>query len=188
MSYYVPTGFARVQIDLAPAGARGSTPTFGFGASCAVGVELADAIEGWINTEYALRLGNNWAITGIRCYDNTNVLNRPLSISGPVSSAQMPPNIAALCSLSTVLRGRKNRGRIYFPGVLMDSDVNDDGSIQGTKVDGLQTMVDELRDALQSVGSGGDLTVLHTEELAPTDVIEARVQGVAATQRRRLRK
>lgn len=188
MPYYVPSGFSRVQIDYGTVSGLGSRPTFGFGVSAPPSVAMLDSIYDWIYTELILRTGNAWAIQGVRMYDNVNAIERPELVAGGISTAQAAPNLAALVSLATSLRGRENRGRMYIPGVLFDADVQDDGSLTTARRESLQDMVVELRAHLDDGFPGADLVILHTAEATPTEVVTAVVQGVPATQRRRLRK
>jgi hypothetical protein len=87
----------------------------------------------------------------------------------------------------TELAGRANRGRFYFPGLLDDADVEDDGTVNPSTVTAFQGVMDNFVDDLAT--SGLPMAILHRDGAAtPTIVTGLQVESQVATQRRRNRK
>jgi|tagenome__1003787_1003787.scaffolds.fasta_scaffold20480459_2 hypothetical protein len=85
----------------------------------------------------------------------------------------------------TGLGGRKNRGRIFLPG-LSDQDRDPYGVLIGSKVTELQNNLTDFYGLLQS--SNLQPRLLHSDATPPTNILQFQLDGKIATQRRRLRK
>lgn len=110
-------------------------------------------------------------------------------VAGSRANSGVPPNTSLLVRKSTAGGGRRARGRMYIPG-LLDSDVDVDGFITPATVSAFQTEANEFFDGAEA--GGLPLYVLHAPGIsatpAPTVMTGLQVQGVAATQRRRMRR
>lgn len=106
------------------------------------------------------------------------------SVSGGANEGVSPPNTAYLVRKRTALGGRRNRGRLFLPGVA-ESNVGNGGQVAAGTVAALQTAFDDFRDALTALDS--PLVLLHSASSDPTDIIRLVVDARVATQRRRLR-
>jgi hypothetical protein len=113
----------------------------------------------------------------IRSYPSTQV--------GGQSDPMSPPNVAYLVKKTTNLGGRKNRGRLYLPGV-DELHVDAVGTIDATRRTAIQNAINTW--VADCIASDMQPTILHHSITAPTDVATFVVQPVVATQRRRLRK
>lgn len=107
------------------------------------------------------------------------------TIVGGTPGAGSPSNCAFLITKSTGLGGRKGRGRMYLPGCT-ESQVGSDGALDAGQQALLQTAMTNWQGALTFVGQ--PLVLLHNDETSPTPVTSLSVQGVIATQRRRMRR
>lgn len=104
---------------------------------------------------------------------------------GAASSAPAPPNIAALVKKVTGVPGKKNRGRIYLPGI-PKAELNDLGFLSSAQLSGLQSSLNDWYTDL--IAADWVPVVLHSlVGVTPTSVTSFQLQQQCATQRGRLR-
>lgn len=185
MGYIIPAGYSRVTMEFGSESPYGSEIVTGFGVNLDPGAILLDAVELWINEAFKLRLSSQYGVQRIEARNDVSVVDRTLAIAGTFPSVCPPPNTAALVRLGSGLVGRTNRGRMYLPGMVDESDVDSAGNIDPTVVTGLQGVMNYLVAALGDVSA--QLHILHSDVGSPTLVTDVQVQPVVATQRRRLR-
>lgn len=192
----IPAGFA--QVNFIHTGT--SVPS---GAEWTLGIALpSTAID---PADVAEDIAAIWIASGLRGLMTAGVLlNRILVkfgpdatgpsaeevvvLSGNITSPGIQPGTALLVKKMTLIGGRAGRGRLYFPG-LPEADVEANGSIGGPYLAAAQTAFEAFRVAMNTAL----LTpvVLHSAASplsTPTPITQFSVQGVAATQRRRLRR
>lgn len=111
----------------------------------------------------------------------------PSGNAGSGGGVSASPNVSWLVHKVTALGGRAGRGRMYWPGV-QESEVDASGNLSSGFVTGAQTAMDDF---LNDLGTALLIpVVLHSEDsplTSPTTIIALTVDGLAATQRRRLR-
>lgn len=119
---------------------------------------------------------------------------RTANVPGGSTTVPLPPNTAMLVRKTSDLAGRKNKGRMYLPGVLTQSGVNAGGTIVPAILAANQTRLNTLYTAMHTFPIPGqpaerraEVMILHSDATAPTVVTGFQAQGVVATQRRRLR-
>jgi hypothetical protein len=100
------------------------------------------------------------------------------------------PGTAYLVKKNTALGGRRNRGRMYIPGVDEDK-VNPSGGITPSWITTVQTTLDDFFDGMAAVDL--PLVVLHTQvpgitQPSPVTITGLTLDQTVATQRRRLRR
>lgn len=105
--------------------------------------------------------------------------------SGGQSAAGASPQVAYLIEKRTASGGRRNRGRMYLPGV-PEANVNEAGVIETSSLAALNTQADAFLARIQEHVL--QMVILHTGPSAPTVVTELSADPVVATQRRRLRR
>jgi len=105
-------------------------------------------------------------------------------IGGKAGQSQTP-NTAWLVRKNTAAGGRKNRGRLYIPG-LVEADVNGLGSIGSTAVASMQDAIEGFVAAMATAELFPDLLHSDTGD-EPTPITSMVVDSLAATQRRRMR-
>lgn len=106
--------------------------------------------------------------------------------AGNRTGALAPPNTTCLVRKQSNLRGRENRGRMYLPGMLLDDDIFDDGTINISIVTSITTAIDAALTEL-AAANGYAQVILHGGASAPTIVDSISTENRVATQRRRLR-
>jgi hypothetical protein len=108
-------------------------------------------------------------------------------VAGQNTNNVLPQNCALLVRKRTGLAGRKHKGRMYWPSILSDDLVNPIGQIDTSTITTLQGHFDDVFTALNGVTNAFP-ALLHTDPLdTPNAVTGYTVDGVIATQRRRLR-
>lgn len=185
MAYIIPAGYSRVSLKYAARSPLGSQIVAGFGVDKPPSEIVLDAINLWWDESLKLRTSSSYRLESIEARNDVEVLERTVGEFGTFPSEVVPPNTAALVSLSSGLVGRSNRGRIYMPGVVGEAEVSATGTIEASALTSLQGVINYLGAALGDVSAS--LVILHSATSDPTLVTSAQVQSVVATQRRRLR-
>lgn len=112
-------------------------------------------------------------------------------VVGTVSGVNVPQNTAFLVRKQTELGGRRNRGRMYIPGV-PESWCTGAGVVPIGNVTTINTVVSALTvggSIVTAFGFLGGPVLLHqSDSQTPTAVVDLQCQRVVATQRRRLRR
>lgn len=155
-------------------------------------------------TALATRVGNAWN-TRIRTLQHTSYIFQRIDTIGRDSSGTetaavvlygnagggggnaLPPNVATLVKKNTGLRGRKNRGRMYVPGLAGEGDVDNNGFISGASLGTFQTAFTNFFNDLDGATPVSDIMLLHEDNSLATRVSSLEVENLVATQRRRLR-
>lgn len=191
----IPAGFAEVIVNIeGPVGAK--TPMNVYGVAIDVLEPLADVadqlqiafvdwaavlLDGYTCTHLTFRLGDS-----APPYASFDI---PISVVGGGSNPTAP-QVSALVKKTSLVAGRQGRGRSYWPGVLSDTNVEDDGTIASGKLTSLQGVADDLVAALNVAPLQG-FYILHGEGTpladTPTATIQYTVESRIATQRRRNR-
>lgn len=109
--------------------------------------------------------------------------------NGALTGAGLPQNCAWLVRKRSPLVGRKNRGRMYVPGV-RETNVNEVGIIENTEVAGAQTAWNTFQANIEGDPNFVGLAILHSlgDATLPTPISALEVDNVIATQRRRMRR
>lgn len=189
MAVHIPAGYAQVTFHF-------SGPTRTGRAAAVLGMDTGASsdlteLATWASNAFYdnIRPGMHEAFTLQRVTAEDMVFSGEyltLSGEGDRSGDLAPPQVSVIVSKGTALKGRPYRGRTYWPGLLNDSDIFDDGTIQGARQLAIQNYMDDFWAEMTSVGSAQQY-LLHNTEIAPTAVASYGVQNKVATQRRRLR-
>lgn len=184
----IPAGYwlGAHQFDCpAPGGTRRSVVTCGYQGPLIQ--ENVEAVAESFLDEIWDNMGSGYYnYRGVVGYTEVLSLEATRNQPGPLSAQPATPNTALLVRKLTGVRGRENRGRNYFPGVVYESDVDASGEINSVQLSGFQAFFDAWYSALNTLEC--EPYLLHTEEVAPTLILGFEVDAVVATQRRRLRK
>lgn len=188
----IPLNYSEVTMEFTGAGVP-------FGAAVVFGVDntvggltptgVATAVNTAIGASGIMgRLSSNLGIT------NLHVKNGPDS-TGPFadvsvtrtggSAGDTNPSTALLVNKASALGGRKNRGRMFFPG-LIEADVGNAGVVTGTALTAFQTQFTSFLTNLS--GANIPMVLLHTDGSTPTLVTSLNVASLVAIQHRRLRR
>lgn len=135
-------------------------------------------------------MDSNYALIQVNVYANQGGLDLLVgqwngNLPGSVGGEANAPQVAVLIQKQTSFAGRRNRGRMYVPGVATAS-TNEDGTIDPGPLATWQLGADTWLN--ESQAHGIDLVILHAQPgLPPVPVEHLSVQQTLATQRRRLR-
>lgn len=111
------------------------------------------------------------------------------AVVGSGSGAGLPSNCAILIRKQTASGGRRNKGRLFMPGVAAEANVDQNGIASAAAVLNWQNAQDDWNDAVLLLTDIENFVILHSEAPStPTTVIGHQVQSRIATQRRRMRR
>lgn len=187
----IPTGFAQVNYFFTGALPRGAQVTFGIeNPNHEPPSVLIEAMGGAYNQWIRPHATNQTTMSGIlvKCGPNDTGASgeQVYGSTGLKIAGDVMPNVALLVKKNTLLGGRKGRGRFYWP-ILGEVNIDNGGYI----VDGFrQEMQDAFDSFLQALADPQHgMFLLHNDVgVAPSRVTKLSVDGLIATQRRRLRK
>lgn len=186
MGYVIPTGYSRVSFDFDAATVTGSKPSWGFGVSVNPSVEFLDDLYAWWQDSLQPITNAGVFLNRIEMRNDFTVEEKLVGALGGRAGEYSAPQVAALVKLTTGVIGKKNRGRIYWPFITLDTEIDGSGRINSTPLERIQESVDDLRAFI--VSQSATMVILHSTELTPTEVTDARAQQQTATQRRRNRR
>lgn len=187
MPIVIPTGFSQVTLDFqipAPGGTKIASTTFGVGTLPSAAL-LDGILDSYNTTVWQVVGSTQCTMVGGTIRDALFTYEAPYSEPGSVATALAPPNVSVLVKKVTVGAGRKNRGRLYPPGIAYDNTFNDGGEMTITDAGEYTAAFENFREAMQE--EPGGMVILHNDETAPTPIVALQAERVAATQRRRLR-
>lgn len=189
MSIDIPGGWIQATLTFTGPTASGNAAlVLAFEVSGAGSYEdMANAIfEAW-GDHVAPNQHEAFTLVSVRVVDNSFAYELNGSTPGVRTGDLAPPNVAALVKKTSDLRGRKYQGRNFWPGMLNDDDINDDGTIKQARYGTLGSTVGEFFIALGNANMG--LVLLHNDPgTPPTVVTGGGLERRVATQRRRLRR
>ncbi len=105
-----------------------------------------------------------------------------------------PPNTALLIRKRTGLAGRRNRGRIYIPSYIDESNIDNRGTIDSTSTTAANTTAASWLAAIEALNTPNvadtQMVILHAEAPATpvVSVSSLAASNIVATQRRRLQR
>jgi hypothetical protein len=201
MPLVIPIGFTEIALQFRNSGdPQPWYVTFGVDSSEVGGdyTAMADTIaEAWGGTAMPI-MRTTTRLTGVQMrigQDGGDPLTvfAAQDISGDSTSNKLPQNCALLVTKVTERSGRTGKGRIFVPNILSEGDVDDVGVIAGGTVTEFQDIFDDFNQALSDPPSGPSFpaVLLHNSGVpggtTPSPITRWAVNGVIATQRRRLR-
>jgi hypothetical protein len=203
MTLEIPTGFALCAWEFV----MGGDPDPWY-VTCGIQTDLANA-DGTAHANAAFR---SWKLSVLPNQNNnltmtsailtigqdgapTKAYSTEPAAVGNEGGQMLPQNCALLVDKLTAAGGRRNRGRMYVPGILMEEQVNMVGQISSGKVTAWQQAFNNLKTFLNVAADANEPNippvVLHATGISatppPTPVESFRVQSVISTQRKRLR-
>lgn len=188
----IPSGFAQVNLQFNGAGVpTGAEMTFGVAADIVTNpVDIAEIVV----AEWAAASCQSLYTSGMNLF-NVHVKTGPNATGafgdasatglGTAGGDTSPPNVALLIKKLTAIGGRQGVGRMYLP-CIAENRTDAGGGITATLINAANTAFSSFRAAL--IAEDINMVLLHNDALAPTPVTSLVVQGLAATQRRRLRR
>lgn len=185
----IPAGFVQVTMNYTGPTNSGEAATV-LGFTDGGGVDLA-VISQEMNTAWGTDvmplMHDSFTFTGSRVINaSAEGVASYGGVNGNRTGALAPPNTTCLVRKQSNLRGRENRGRMYLPGMLLDGDIFDDGTIDISIVAAITTAVQTFLTNVAAANGYGQV-ILHSGASAPTIVDSISTENRVATQRRRLR-
>lgn len=138
---------------------------------------------------------DNVTLAAIRAISTVVGADLVVGQSGTISTTQAPPNVSVLVNYSSEYRLRRGKGRSFFPGLVPESAINEQGVFDPGYLGPLQDAIEAFFDDI--VGSeevAQQQVILQNEEGQsppidqPVTVVSRNVSSKVASQRRRLRK
>lgn len=183
----IPAGFSQVTLDFtlpAPGGVKTMSTTFGI-AEEARATMLESVAELYSDVVWGVLGTNEGRMTGGTVRDSLSTYEYAMAVDGPGTASLAPPNVTLLVKKVTSGAGRKNRGRMYPPGLVYEGTYNNAGVMSNSDVAEYNAAFADFVAGLEDLAA--PMVILHNDETAPTPVGVLAVQPIAATQRRRLR-
>lgn len=183
----IPSGYCEVLVSNSSSRYRKGVAawTFGIASGLANPAFIADELAPVIGSIFGPLTMNSDLIESVVVSSLTLSAESGIGVTGSRTSDPEPPNVAALVKKNTGLRGRKNRGRFYLPGVLSETDVQGNGFIDPGSYATLDSGIQGLFTFLESKSI--PMVVLHSGTGTPTPVSSLVLDPRVATQRKRLR-
>jgi hypothetical protein len=145
---------------------------------------------------WSASLGQGYTLNGLRMVGREDgdlyQFDAGLSLTGASTNPIAPPQVALLVKKTTNGAGRKNRGRMYLPGIIERTAIDGSGQVAAGYLAAVQGRLDTFLDELEngpvlSTADAFHMVVLHGDATTPTRVTSLRAQALMATQRRRIR-
>lgn len=187
----IPSGFAQCNLRFggiaAPLGSEVvlgiNQPDFGPGP-----IDVAEVVaDHWVSDILPLQ-SSALVLQSVLCKFGPDVdgpsAEFTVGTAGGAAATTVPPNVALLVRKNTASGGRKNRGRMFVPGIV-EGNVDQSGDMDGTVLGNWQTALDDFLDGLDTAQH--TMVLLHGDDTDPTTVTSLTAQVRVATQRRRLR-
>jgi len=196
MPVIIPPGYAQVLHRLLLSGdSEEMLVTYGISLSGGGSVTIANDLMASFASNILSQIFNGYQQLGVVLrvgQDGADpVVFQSSSAATAGGSGSTPPaqNTAVLVKKVTALGGRRNRGRMFIPGFVGEADITPAGVITPATVTARQTSCTTWKNGIDSIAGVGQMVVLHSEgPFAPTDVVGLIVDGIVATQRKRLRR
>ena len=190
MPYVIGTGNAIVRVKLFyTVPLREIMFTFATTDLGSINIGVGSAFYNWLKSpgtgSFHDELSNQYEVKEYQIQSDTSDITIPVLTAGSLTSSDLePPSVCALVKKETGLRGRHNRGRMYWPGVLAESHVDNAGGITSARVASLQTCADAMLTALAA--DDAQMSVLDgLGDAVPVTTLTA--ESIVASQRRRIR-
>lgn len=189
MAVIIPPGFLQCVINLSgPTASGGASTVLGLTDGSVTDLTAAanDIALAWAD-ELAPITHNSFALEDVVLLTATEIgVGSSLETVGQRTGDLAPPNTSVLMRKVTGERGPKNQGRSFWPGMVLDADIFDDGTLTTGARGSIQAGVSSFFTALAALGHAH--VILHSlGDDTPTVVTSEQIETKVATQRRRLR-
>lgn len=206
MPVSIPPGFAQIVVPfLDAATSEENIVTFGVDLSLYEGsnLDMVEDVDTTFRTALRTHIDDTLELQPVRAQVGND--GPPIVVVSPInnqfggrSGTKASPQVAVIFTKRTAFGGRQFRGRMYMPGLLLQTDVTEGGRIGTSRHTAIAAQADVLVASLISGsafirGSGGTpMVLLHSQPAsgsappAPTIVTSIQVQTLVGTQRGRL--
>lgn len=162
-------------------------------AICTLGVNTDDTtllndIANLWSADMLAEMNNSFTYTQFRArVAGGTLLTVAFAQPGHGGGSGTSPQVSYLYRKNTLVPGRANHGRMYYPGC-DETSVDADGRVASGKLTGLDAQATAFVSDLGALSTPVVPYILHHSALAPTAVNQIVAEGVVATQRRRLKR
>ena len=186
MALIVPPGYSQVSFihnNLSP---LGSQLVWSIGISAPPTDDYLDGFQAWWNDDLKPLTNPGLALERIEMRNSVAVMERVVGNQGSGTGDFISPQVTALIQKRTGMAGRMFRGRMNWPGVLRESDVDAGGTILGSRQISIQGTADSL--LALATSTGDELSLFHNASSDPTIITQLLISPQTATLRRRNRR
>lgn len=161
------------------------------------GVNLADAFHEAFSEAFRARMDSGVTLRNARAVVGQDgadplVFDSTLSTPGAGGRESTAPALALMLDKRTGIGGRRNRGRMYFPWAVADSEVSEQGAVASAALNNWSSACVTFMQEMTAVGSsvGTHLfdfpALLHSDvEAVPTEITSMVPNPVIRTQKQR---
>lgn len=195
MTVVIPPGYAQASVEHWLAGYnRPAVTTWGMrvtGVPAADATYLANHFQGLYIEAFKPRTDANVRIRSTRLVVGQDAGEPLVGVAdngdvGASSRESTAPALALMVDRNTGLGGRRNRGRVYFPWAVSDTEVNEMGAVGNTSLTAWNTSLTEFLDLLDTSPFIDQLYLLHGVGLgAPTPITGLQANPTIRTQKQR---
>jgi hypothetical protein len=195
MTTFIPPGYAQFSVEhwlvnyTRPAVTTWGVRILGTPPRDAEG--LADLFQDLYTTAFAPQIDSNVTIRSTRAVigqDGPDPLVgvSTLSATGGANRDSTAPALALMVARNTGVGGRANRGRVYFPWALSDTNVSEQGAVANAALTAWQARLNVFMSDVRADEYLDELVVLHSDPLRPPTTITSMVPNpVVRTQKQR---
>lgn len=186
----IPAGYAEAVCQVFLNG-RAKPFSFSFGVQLhTTEQDAASVIAGWLESTasggYAHALSSAYTTGSVNVTGHTNFYSQPTSQVGSDPAAHEPPGLAVKIKKVTNVRGKANKGYMFWPGIIEDGQVDSQGNLSSSMIVSAETIASGLITAL--TGDSLVPVVLHrtsSSVTTPTPINSFVIQPLVRSQRRR---
>lgn len=177
----------------------GGATVLGFnGPASTIGTieDLANAVgDAWI-AHLRPRTDSSYTLASCRVEGDSESFEEPLGVAGAADVEGPPSNCAVLRYKKGQLKGPRQQGRNFWPGMMSEGDVNERGALSSGAQDALSTAFDAFFTYILEYPAGpfeeSIPQAVTPESLTPPflpwpKVLSSGIRPVIGTQRRRIR-
>lgn len=190
MPVVIPAGFAQMTMRMTLSGGQQTAENV-FGVNFTEASAFQEVADFWANTLMDL-VSSVWTFTHASARVQEGVVwEAAYNAPGLETASAVPPNVSLLWRKITDSPGRRNKGRMYIPGI-PEANVDGLGNLTAGMITSWNTVGTQFLTAIAGAPSGGfgTMVILHEQTVPqppPTTVDQLATQTLVATQRRRLR-
>nr|CRY97706.1 hypothetical protein [uncultured prokaryote] len=203
MPLNVPPGFAIATINVVgPIGTPNFATTIGVTMSDGFGslVDLANTVHLAYTVEFSDIMSSQLSCTGVSLFltgDNGNgsIESDNVPVQGSNSAATAMIGMAAIAQKRTTRLGRTGRGRMFLPGVIKETEVDESGRIVAAALTKIETRADDFLANLNAENSArvafdtpaGPVLLHSSASIDPTPITNFSVNPIVGLMRSRIR-
>lgn len=191
MPLIIPNGFGQVTLEWGGiALPEGAATVWGFNAQPGdQPQDIANGIGLVVETRLLPLMSTEVTLVSVAVKKGPNATGQfarvAIGEAGEQAGDPVSPAVSLLVSKTTGFGGRKNRGRMYLPG-LREANISSGGVVASNNLASWQGALDLMLEDLET--GLVPMVILHSSSSDPTVVTSLQAQSIVATQRQRQRR